>query len=92
MTTRRPPSYFYTFAFMRIFAIKRIDVMDYPQYDNVRSLRAMELSSTLPDLSIASQEALRVVVAVDGETVFDGPTGMAERGSLLPKARYWRFI
>ncbi len=69
--TRRPPSYFYTFAFCRIFAIKRIDVMDYPQYDNVRSLRAMELSSTLPDLSIASQEALRVVVAVDGETVFD---------------------
>lgn len=52
--------------------------MQHPYYDDVRSLRALELSGTLPDISISTTEKVLVVVTVDGDSVFSEwlyPTG-----------------
>lgn len=45
--------------------------MEYPEYYNIRGLRAYELSSTLPDIAISSSERLRVVIRIDNVTMYD---------------------
>ena len=44
--------------------------MEHSNNENVRSLRSMEFSSTLPDLKISAGSRSLVTVRIDGETVF----------------------
>lgn len=45
--------------------------MEYQEQDNVRELRQVELSSSLPDIRVTGVQRVRMVVEVDNETVFD---------------------
>lgn len=64
---RRPLLYFYFRARLRTFAEKQ-RAMQYPEDNNIRGLRSVELSSMLPDLSISTSERLWVTVKIDAET------------------------
>ena len=65
----QPSSYFYLLPFGRTFAENSGD-MQYTENENIRDLRSMELSSTLPDVSIATSEKALVTVTIDGVEVF----------------------
>jgi len=45
--------------------------MEYQEQDNVRELRQVELSSSLPDIRVTGVQRVRMVVEVDNEPVFD---------------------
>ena len=64
---RRPLLYFYFRALLRTFAEKQ-RTMQYPEDNNIRGLRSVELSSMLPDLSISTSERLWVTVKIDAGT------------------------
>lgn len=44
--------------------------MDHSNNDNIRALRAVEFSSTLPDVRFSATEQALVTISIDGETVF----------------------
>lgn len=59
----RRPLYFYLMVFMATFA-KKTKAM-------ATALRSKEFSSTIPDVAIVTAEKARVVMTIDGESVFD---------------------